>query len=145
GFDRAAYQASEGSYIAASYTKNDNDAPTSFAVLQTNNHSFRWIPQRIARFCKQALQGALPEREAGLLTGLLTVNTDAISDSDTVSLRIAVLGHLVAVSVWLVGFLVAFCYLMFGRKWGTYLSIPLILLFVSIACASPSVLRAAIT
>ena len=144
GFDRAAYQASEGCYITASYTKNDNDAPTSFAVLRTNNHSFRWIPQRIARFCKQSIQDALPEREAGLLTGLLIGNTDAISDSDTISLRIAGLSHLVAVSGLHVGFLVAFCYLICGRKWGTYLSIPLILLFVPIAGASPSVIRAAI-
>lgn len=144
GFDRAAYQASEGCYITASYTKNDDDSPVSFAVLQTDNHSFRWLPQRIARFCKQAIQDALPEREAGLLTGLLIGNTDAISTEDTISLRITGLSHLVAVSGLHVGFLVAFCYLICGRKWGTYLSVPLILLFVPIAGASPSVIRAAI-
>lgn len=144
GFDRAAYQASEGCYITASYTKNEDDTPMSFAVIQTENRSLRWIPQRIARFCKQAVESALPEREAGLLTGLLIGNTDAISSADTISLRIAGLSHLVAVSGLHVGFLVAFCYLLLGRRLGTYLSVPLILLFVPIAGASPSVIRAAI-
>lgn len=144
GFDRAAYQASEGCYITASYTKNEDNTPTSFAVIQTENRSLRWIPQHIARFCKQAIADALPEREAGLLTGLLIGNTDAISSADTLSLQIAGLSHLVAVSGLHVGFLVAFCYLIFGRRLGTYLSVPLILLFVPIAGASPSVIRAAI-
>ncbi|MGO5029603.1 ComEC/Rec2 family competence protein [Candidatus Agathobaculum pullicola] len=144
GFDRAAYQASEGCYITASYTKNEDDTPMSFAVLQTENGSPRWIPQRIARFCKQAIEDALPEREAGLLTGLMIGNKDAISSADAISLRIAGLSHLVAVSGLHVGFLVAFCYLLFGRRLGTYLSVPLLLLFVPIAGASPSVIRAAI-
>lgn len=144
GFDRAAYQASEGCYITASYTKNEDDTPVSFAVTQTENKSIRWLPQRIARFCRQAIATALPEREAGLLTGLLIGNTDNLSSGDTLSLRIAGLSHLVAVSGLHVGFLVAFCYLLFGRRWGTYCSIPLILLFVPIAGASPSVIRAAI-
>lgn len=144
GFDRAAYQASEGCFITASYTKNEDDTPRSFKVIQTGSDSPRWIPQRIARFCKQAIEDALPEREAGLLTGLLIGNKDAMSASDTISLRIAGLSHLVAVSGLHVGFLVAFCYLIFGRRLGTYLSVPLILLFVPIAGASPSVIRAAI-
>ena len=90
------------------------------------------------------MEDALPEREAGLLTGLLIGDKTGITDADTTSLRIAGLSHLVAVSGLHVGFLVAFCYLLFGRRIGTYLSIPLILLFVPIAGASPSVIRAAV-
>lgn len=144
GFDRAAYQASDGCFIAASYTETEEDAPVSFAVTQTDNPSLRWLPNRIARFCKQAVSGALPAREAGLLTGLLIGDKIGIADADTLSLRIAGLSHLVAVSGLHVGFLVAFCYLLFGRRLGTYLSVPLILLFVPIAGASPSVIRAAV-
>lgn len=144
GFDRAAYQASEGCFITASYTKTEEDTPVSFSVTQTESHFVRWLPQRIARFCRQAIQSALPEREAGLLTGLLIGDTDGIAAEDELSLRIAGLSHLVAVSGLHVGFLVAFCYLIFGRRLGTYLSIPLILLFVPIAGASPSVIRAAV-
>lgn len=144
GFDRAAYQASDGCFIAASYTQTEDETPVSFAVTQTDNPSLRWLPSRIARFCKQAVADALPEREAGLLTGLLIGDKTGIDDADTISLRIAGLSHLVAVSGLHVGFLVAFCYLLFGRRLGTYLSIPLILLFVPIAGASPSVIRAAV-
>ncbi|MGI6181615.1 MAG: ComEC/Rec2 family competence protein [Agathobaculum sp.] len=54
------------------------------------------------------------------------------------------LSHLVAVSGLHIGFLVAFCYLLFGRKYGTVLSIPMILLFVPVAGATPSVIRAAV-
>lgn len=144
GFDRAAYQASDGCFIAASYTESEDDTPISFTVLQTDNTSLRWLPNRIARFCKHAVEDALPEREAGLLTGLLIGDKTGITDEDTISLRIAGLSHLVAVSGLHVGFLVAFCYLLLGRRIGTYLSIPLILLFVPIAGASPSVIRAAV-
>lgn len=144
GFDRAAYQAADGCYIAASYTEIDDDMPVSFAVTQTDNPSLRWLPNRIARFCKQAVTNALPTREAGLLAGLLIGDKNGITDDDTLSLRIAGLSHLVAVSGLHVGFLVAFCYLLFGRRLGTYLSVPLILLFVPIAGASPSVIRAAV-
>lgn len=144
GFDRAAYQASDGCFIAASYTQTEDDLPVSFAVTQTDNPSPRWLPARIARFCKQAVRESLPERESGLLTGLLIGDKTGIDDADTISLRIAGLSHLVAVSGLHVGFLVAFCYLLLGRRLGAYCSVPLVLLFIPIAGASPSVIRAAI-
>ena len=43
-----------------------------------------------------------------------------------------------------IGFLVGFCTLLFGKRWGTVVSIPLVLLFVPVAGATPSVLRAAL-
>lgn len=42
------------------------------------------------------------------------------------------------------GYLAAFCFMLLGRKWGVYLSLPLILLFVPVAGATPSVIRAAV-
>ena len=49
-----------------------------------------------------------------------------------------------AVSGLHIGFLVGFCTLLFGKRWGTVVSIPLVLLFVPVAGATPSVLRAAL-
>ena len=49
-----------------------------------------------------------------------------------------------AVSGLHIGFLVGFCTLLFGKRWGTVASIPLVLLFVPVAGATPSVLRAAL-
>lgn len=110
GFDRAAYQASEGCYIAGAYATDEEHNAVQFEVLDSKRDSLRFAPQRIARFCRNAVQRALPEREAGL--------------------------H--------IGFLVGFCTLLFGKRWGTVVSIPLVLLFVPVAGATPSVLRAAL-
>ena len=144
GFDRAAYQASEGCYIAAAYATDDDGNPTDFERLPSERDSLRFFPQRIARFCRTAVQNALPEREAGLLSGLLVGGSKNLSDTDQTAFRIAGLSHLTAVSGLHIGFLVGFCTLLLGRKWGTYLSVPLVLLFVPIAGATPSVLRAAL-
>ena len=144
GFDRAAYQASNGWYIAGSYTANDDDEPISFSVTAREGDGLRWLPQRIARFCKQACLDLLPEREGGLLSGLLIGDTATLPDDDTLAFQISGLSHMVAVSGMHVAFLVAFCYLLFGRRIGTWVSIPLILFFVPIAGATPSVIRAAV-
>ena len=115
-----------------------------FERLGSASGSPRYLPQRIARFCKNAVSAALPEREAGLLRGLLLGDRTGMSDDDTLSFRMAGLSHLVAVSGLHVGYLAAFCFVLLGRKWGVYLSLPLILLFVPVAGATPSVIRAAV-
>lgn len=144
GFDRAAYQASEGCYIAGAYATDEEHNTVKFEVLDSKRDSLRFLPQRIARFCRTAVQNALPEREAGLLTGLLVGGSSNLTDTDKTAFRIAGLSHLVAVSGLHIGFLVGFCTLLFGKRWGTVVSIPLVLLFVPVAGATPSVVRAAL-
>ena len=144
GFDRAAYQASNRCYIAGSYTETEDGEPLSFAVTGSDRDKLRWLPQRIARFCNQAVSDYLPDREAGLLSGLLIGNTDSLPEEDTLAFRISGLSHMVAVSGMHIAFLVAFCYLLLGRRIGTWVSIPLIVFFVPIAGGTPSVLRAAV-
>ena len=144
GFDRASYQASNGWYIAASYTEQDDGTPVSFSVLTREGDSLYWLPKRIARFCKQACLDLLPAREGGLLSGLLIGDTATLPDDDTLAFQISGLSHMVAVSGMHVAFLVGFCYLIFGRRIGNWVSMPLILFFVPIAGATPSVLRAAL-
>lgn len=144
GFDRATYQASNRCYIAASYTETEEGQAVSFAVTSSEGDHLRWLPQRIARFCKQAVGGYLPAREAGLLSGLLIGDTDSLPEDDTLAFRISGLSHMVAVSGMHIAFLVAFCYLLLGRRIGTWVSIPMILLFVPVAGGTPSVIRAAV-
>ena len=81
GFDRAAYQASEGCYIAGAYATDEEHNAVQFEVLDSKRDSLRFAPQRIARFCRNAVQRALPEREAGLLTGLLVGGSKNLSDT----------------------------------------------------------------
>lgn len=144
GFDRTRFLAADGCYISASCTKDDNGEPIGFTRISSSSRSPRYLPQRIARFCRDAVSAALSEREAGLLRGLLLGDRSGLSDDDTLSFRMAGLSHLVAVSGLHVGFLAAFCILLLGKKWGIYLSVPLILLFVPVAGATPSVIRAAV-
>gem|GEM_PF-416741 len=144
GFDRKLFQAADRCYIAASCPKDKNGEPYSFSVSREEENSLRWLPNRISRFCKQAISQALPVREAGLLSGLMLGDTSGVIEDDSLAFRIAGLSHLTAVSGLHIGFLVSFCFLAFGRRMGTTVSVPLVLLFVPIAGASPSVLRAAI-
>ena len=72
-----------------------DDLRLTIAALGT---VLRFLPQRIARFCRQAVQDALPEREAGLLGGLLVGGTKRMSEDDLTAFRIAGLSHLTAVS-----------------------------------------------
>lgn len=108
--DRERSLAADGFFIAAFSTRDKSGDVIGFERLGSASGSPRYLPQRIARFCKNAVSAALPEREAGL--------------------------H--------VGYLAAFCFMLLGRKWGVYLSLPLILLFVPVAGATPSVIRAAV-
>lgn len=143
GFDRAVYQASNGCFIASAYQKDDEGEPVLFEQTGSSESAMRFLPQRIARRCRELIRETLPEREAGLLTALLLGDKSGISDADMLSIRVAGLSHLIAVSGLHMGFLVAFCTLL-GKRIGTWLSIPLILIFVPIAGATPSVIRAAV-
>ncbi len=144
GFDRAAFQAAEGRFISASCALDENDEPYEFSVDRRDEDSLRWLPSRIARHCRWEVKNILPEREAGLLIALLIGDRSWLSEDDELSLRIAGLSHLTAVSGLHIGFLVAFCLMVFGRYAGTWVSIPMVMLFVLVAGATPSVLRAAI-
>ncbi len=144
GFDRTLSQAADGRFVSATCTLDGNDNPYLFTVSRENENDVRYLPARLARYCKTVARSALPERAAGLLTALLIGDREGLSDDDALSLRIAGLSHLTAVSGLHVGFLVGFCCLAFGRRAGSFVSIPLILLFALVAGCTPSVARAAI-
>ncbi len=144
GFDRASFQAAEGRYISASCTLDDDDNPVKLSIDRSDEQSLRWLPQRIQRSFKGVAEAVLPEREAGLLTALLLGDRSGLNDDDELSLRIAGMSHLVAVSGLHVGFLVAFCCLIFGRFLGTGVSVLAVLMFMLVAGCTPSVVRASV-
>ncbi len=144
GFDRASFQAADGRYISASCTLDDDGNPVKLSIDRSGEQSLRWLPQRIQRGFKKAVEGVLPEREAGLLAALLIGDRSGLNDDDELSLRIAGMSHLVAVSGLHVGFLVAFCCLIFGRFFGTGVSVLAVLMFMLVAGCTPSVVRASI-
>ncbi len=144
GFDRASFQAAEGRYISASCTLDDDGNPVRLYIDRSDEQSWRWLPQRIQRRFKEAAKDVLPEREAGLLAALLIGDHSGLNDDDALSLRIAGMSHLIAVSGLHVGFLVAFCCLIFGRFLGTGVSVLAVLMFMLVAGCTSSVVRASV-
>lgn len=144
GFDRAAYQAAEGCYITSSYAEDKEGNPVKFTYVQSTEDTVWTLPQRVTRHCKQLIAQYLSPRESGLLTALLFGDKSGLDDADAVSMKKAGLSHLIAVSGMHVGFLVAFCFMVFGKRVGTLLSVVLICFFVPMAGATPSAVRAGI-
>ena len=147
GFDRAAYQAADGCFIASSYAKNadtKDGSPVYFEVAGSKRDHLLFLPERLSSRCRTAIGQLLPKREGSLLSALLFGDKSTLTEEDSIALRKAGLSHLVAVSGLHVGFLVGFCFLLFGKKWGTPLSVLLILFFIPMSGATPSVIRAGI-
>lgn len=138
GFERQSYYAANGCFIFARYVE---DAPINCVHGKTVWWSY---PLRLSKQMKEAIQTALPERQAGLLNAILFGDRGGILPSDSQSLRKAGLSHLVAVSGMHIGFLSMFFYIIIGRRFGTVVSILAILCFIPMAGASPSVIRAAV-
>lgn len=148
GFNRTAYHASNGIYILSSYQKSDNadnpSTPTHFEHIAAEPPLSIRLPLKAAERVRAAITSLLPAREGSLLTALMIGDRSDILDADTAAFRKAGLSHLIAVSGMHIGFLVSFCLLLFGRKWGTLFSVAAVLFFIPMAGMTPSVVRAGI-
>jgi len=101
-------------------------------------------PAVFAHEIKEALYLNLNEREAGFMNALLLGDKDGISGKTYDDLSRTGTAHVAAVSGMHVSFLVGFLCALFGRLAGSIISIPAILIFILIAGATPSVMRAGI-
>lgn len=138
GFERQRYYSANGYFVLAS-------CPDEAKVLHETKEAVWWsYPLRLARQLKESLSRQLPEREAGLLNAILFGDRSGMTDADERNLRKAGLSHMAAVSGMHVGFLAMFFCIAFGRRFGSILSIAAVLIFIPMAGASPSVIRAAI-
>lgn len=144
GFDRASYQAGNGYHIAASYEKNDNNEPAYFEVIDSNTEKIRYFPQTFSRKVKNIISEIFSPAQAGLLNALLLGDKSELAANDYTALQKSGMSHLVAVSGLHISFLIGFCFLVFGRKWGSIVGIIFILLFIPMAGATPSVIRSGI-
>lgn len=144
GFARREYYASNGVFILARCAQDDAGQSLQFCVEPADKTPLWAWPQRMAQALKARISAALPAREAGLVCAIMLGDKSGMSSSEQLALRKAGLSHVTAVSGMHVGFLVGFFYLLFGRKYGSVLSICAILIFVPMAGGSPSVIRAGI-
>jgi len=144
GFDREAYQASNGCFIAATYAKDSDGNPLAFSYSTEGRDKLTTLPVRIGRAFQENIATLYPAQEGGLLRALLLGDRTGLDPMDYAALRKAGMSHLVAVSGLHVGFLVSLCYLLFGKRIGTVASLLTIALFIPIAGMTPSVIRAGV-
>ncbi|MCB6366974.1 ComEC/Rec2 family competence protein [Intestinibacillus massiliensis] len=146
GFARKEYYDANGFYILGSVKDDIGDTGElpAFSVEKAARAPIWSYPVRMAAQMKSNISQFLPTREAGFLTAVLLGDKSGLQDTDQQAMKKAGLSHATAVSGMHIGFLVGFFYLLFGRKFGTIFSIAAILIFIPMAGASPSVIRAGI-
>lgn len=137
GFDRAAYYAGQNFHILASCT-------WGFSVEKPDQIPWTLKPLIWAHGFQEKLDAFLNPRSASFMKALLFGEKSDLTMHDRQSFQKSGLSHVMAVSGMHVGFLVAFFILMIGRRFGLMLSLVAIAVFIPMAGASPSVIRAAI-
>ncbi|MBP3311076.1 MAG: ComEC/Rec2 family competence protein [Butyricicoccus sp.] len=137
GFDRAAYYAGQNYHILAS-------CETKITVTKPETVPLLLRPQIWAREFREKLDGMLSPRSAAFLKALLFGDRSGLSTHDRQSFQKSGLSHVMAVSGMHIGFLIAFFVVIFGRRFGLLLAMAAIIVFVPMAGASPSVIRAAV-
>ncbi len=137
GFDRPAYYRSIGCPVLATHT-----AQTEIVVTKPSVRPLWYYPKALRQTWQSSLSDWFPERQAAFLSALLFGQKDGLSTIDRNHLRKAGLSHVTAVSGLHIGFLLGFLLLLFGRKAGSLLGLPVLLAYIAMIGASPSVLRA---
>lgn len=143
GFARQSYYASNGIFLLGKYQSDtQTEEVIYFKPIYSQKIPVWYIPLHIANMLKDGIYSAINEREAGFLAAVLLGDKSGMPPDDAQALKKSGLSHIAAVSGMHIGFLVGFFYMIFGRRAGSILSIVAILLFIPMAGASPSVIRA---
>lgn len=139
GFDRATYYTGQGIYILASC-----ENPQKFSVQKPDAIAWHLRPLVWSQALKHRLNFFLNDSDAAFLQALLFGDKADLSLSTEQDFQKAGLSHVMAVSGMHVGFLVMFFIRILGRRFGMLAALAALLIFVPMAGASPSVIRAAI-
>lgn len=139
GFDRLTYYRSIGCPLLAKQTPM-----TALSVSSPDSMPLWYWPKALGHSWQSKLSDWFPQRQAAFLSALLFGEKDGLTIIDTNRLRKAGLSHVVAVSGLHVGFFIGFLLLLFGRRVGSMVGLPLLLAYIIMVGASPSVLRASL-
>lgn len=135
GFDTRRYYRAEGIYL---FAENLNFP----SVFTPERFPLRVVPVYLAETLRERLNMLLPEEDASMAEALILGDTSALSAGTRQALRKCGVSHIAAVSGLHVGFLVSLCILIFRRRAGMWISLPLIVLYALMTGGSPSVWRA---
>ena len=145
GFDRQRHQMSNGNFLSFSYVRDQESGEAAlFEVTHAASTPLRYRPQALARQFGDRILSLLPEREGGFLYALLLGNLSHLDPMDEQNLQKVGLSHIISVSGMHLMFLIGLIYRLFSRRIGVFLSFFVILIFIPMAGASPSIVRAGI-
>ena len=145
GFDRQRHQMSNGNFLSFSYLRDQESGEAAlFEVTHAASTPLRYRPQALARQFGDRILSLLPEREGGFLYALLLGNLSHLDPMDEQNLQKVGLSHIISVSGMHLMFLIGLIYRLFSRRIGVFLSFFVILIFIPMAGASPSIVRAGI-
>ncbi|MBE6928887.1 MAG: DUF4131 domain-containing protein [Ruminococcaceae bacterium] len=137
GFDALRYYRAKGVYLMGKAAQDVKVSDESAPPL--------WLrPALWSKTLKNRLHTLTNERHAAVLQSLMLGDTSEIDPAYEKALRRCGLSHIMAVSGMNVVFLSNFCILLLRRKWGSIVSVPVILVFTLMTGADASVVRAAL-
>ncbi len=116
----------------------ENDA----MIFRADKVPFKYLHKTLRFKIQEKIRKLLPEKEGGFLNALIVGDKTDLTEEIKEEMRITGLSHTIAISGMHVSFLVGLLVLLFGRKYGSIISIPVMFLFVLIAGSTPSVMRA---
>lgn len=136
----------EKSYIADGYVLC-GFAKEDAALVGRWGGSWLYFPQRLCRYFRNACDSLFRLDTAPLIKAIMTGDKHDLYNQPDVyaAMQICGVGHIAAVSGMHVMFLVALIQMLFGKgRFSSLLCLPLLLIFVLMTGAQPSVIRAAV-
>ena len=115
------------------------------SAVEDGGEPFRYVPARWSRAVFERLGELIPADAAGLPQAMLTGNRSGLSEAVKETLSAAGASHVVAVSGLHVAMLMGVIFLLLGRsRRSSILGLGVLILFVLMTGASPSVVRASL-
>ena len=139
GFNREEYYSSENYHILSECAYR----PT-FEVIKADKVPILLKPKIWANGLKTILENNLNQQNAGFMNGLIFGDTSELSIYIKQDFQKAGLSHVLAVSGMHIGFIVLLFLTLFGKRFGMIISCVVLVFFVPMTGASPSVIRAVI-
>ena len=117
-----------------------------YAVSPPETERFGLFPQRLAVQLNQSLSRSVPRDCLGFLQAIVTADRTNLSELDRNNLSVSGASHVIAISGMHVSMLVMMLLFVFcwDQRLAAVICIPVLVLFVAMTGASPSVVRAAV-